>query len=301
MTLLQKIGQLFILGFNGTTPSKGISELISKSHVGGVILFRRNLKTPSQAATLTRSLQSRSKRMPLFIGIDEEGGRVSRLPKGFTRFPEAALFGSLGDAGLAYKASQVTAWELRAVGINLNFAPVLDVLTEPSNPVIQGRAFGDKATLVSRMGLAVMAALQDNRVIACGKHFPGHGDTTVDSHVALPTVTLDKHRLQTVELRPFYHLIGNGLAMIMTAHVVYPSLDRTAPATLSARIIGRLLRKDLGFNGVVVTDDLEMKAISQEPGEAAVRAIEAGADLIILGHEEAKQRKALDAVQKAVK
>lgn len=301
MTLLEKIGQLFVCGFEGTAPSRDITDLISKSHVGGVILFSRNLKSPAQAAELTRGLQALSAKMPLFIGVDQEGGRISRLPKGFTCFPAAAAFGASGKTDLAYRASQVTAAELKAVGINLNFAPVLDVATRPDNPVIGDRAFGSSATLVSRMGLAVMAGLQDARVIACGKHFPGHGDTTQDSHLALPKVALTKPRLQSVELRPFFHLIGNELGMIMTAHVVYPALDAKNPATLSPAIIGRMLRKDLGFGGVVITDDLEMKAISKKPGVAAVRAIQAGVDLILICHHADKQREAIEAVHRAVK
>ena len=223
------------------------------------------------------------------------------MPKGFTCFPSASAFGAQHNAELIYRATEITARELSAVGINMNFSPVLDVLTRPENPVIGDRAYGSNPTVVSAMGLAVMAALQDNHLIACGKHFPGHGNTQADSHLELPTDNRPIEKIQTVDLRPFHHLTGNGLASIMTAHVLYPSLDRKNPATLSRRIIEGLLRKVLGFEGVVITDDLEMKAIALDPGEAAVQAILAGADLILICHDEGKQRQALEAVLRAVK
>ena len=301
MTLREKIGQLFIFGFQGTRPSKGISELIKDTNIGGIILFKRNLKDPPQIARLTNTLQSYSRFIPLFISIDQEGGRISRLPKGFTCFPSASAFGLRNNVELTYRASEITASELQAVGINLNFSPVLDILTQPDNPVIGDRAFGLTPTVVASMGLAVMAGLQDNRVIACGKHFPGHGDTQADSHLELPRINRSIAKIQTEDTRPFSHLISNGLAMIMTAHVLFPSLDKKSPATLSKKIIDTLLRKALGFTGVVVTDDLEMKAITQDPGEAAIQSLLAGADLILICHDELKQRKALEAVQKAVK
>jgi beta-N-acetylhexosaminidase len=301
MTLKEKIGQLFVFGFDGTSPSKGIADLIRNAGVGGVVLFKRNLKSPLQISRLTNALQSFSPKIPLLISIDEEWGRISRLPKGFTFFPSAAAFGVINKSELTYRAAEITAREFRAVGINMDFAPVLDVLTRPENPVIGDRAFGSSPIVVSAMGLAVMAGLQDNGVIACGKHFPGHGDTREDSHLTLPRVTRSLSHLETVELRPFHHLIENGLASIMTAHVLYPALDSKHPATLSARIIGKLLRRALGFQGVVITDDLEMKAIHPDPGEASVLALLAGADLLLICHTEEPQRLALDAVSRAVR
>jgi beta-N-acetylhexosaminidase len=301
MTLKEKIGQLFVFGFDGTAPSRGISDLIRNACVGGVILFKRNLKSPLQVARLTNALQSLSPKIPLFISIDEEWGRISRLPKGFTFFPSAAAFGLVNQPDLTYRAAEVTAREFAAVGINMDFAPVLDVLTQPENPVIGDRAFGPSPIVVSAMGLAVMAGLQDNRIIACGKHFPGHGDTREDSHETLPRVARSMSRLETVELRPFHHLIENGLASIMTAHVLYPALDPKNPATFSARILGKLLRRALGFQGVIITDDLEMKAIHADTGEASVQALLAGTDLLLICHTEGPQRRAMDAVMRAVR
>jgi beta-N-acetylhexosaminidase len=300
MNLKEKVGQLFFFGFQGTSPSKAIAGFIKNNPIGGVILFKRNLKDPSQIVRLTNTLQSFSRSLPLFVAVDEEGGRVSRLPRHFTRFPSAATIGAIRSTEMAYRAAECTARELRSVGINMNFAPVLDIRTEPRNEVIGDRAFGSDPTAVSGMGLAVLAALQDNRVVACGKHFPGHGDTTADSHKELPLVDQPVSRLRTVELRPFQHAIENGLAALMTAHVLYPELDKEWPATLSRRILTELLRQEMGFNGVVLTDDLEMEAIRLEPGEAAVRALEAGADGILFCHDAEKQRAALEAVHRAV-
>lgn len=303
MTLKEKIGQMFMVGFAGTGPTKAVLKLIKEFHLGGVILFTRNLKSPAQTAKLCNALQAQSQKMPLLISIDQEGGRVSRLPKGFTIFPGGAKLAACQSPPLVYRVAEATAKELRAVGINMNLAPVLDVNTNPANPIIGDRAFGASATLVSTLGLTMIAGFQDNNVIACGKHFPGHGDTGVDSHKELPRVAQGLQRIREVELRPFAHTIQNGLASIMTAHVLYPELDPDEPATLSKRIITGLLRDGMGFKGVVVTDDLEMAAISDlhGPGEAAVKAIEAGVDLILICHDEDKQFEAMDAVARAVK
>ncbi|HUK55148.1 MAG TPA: beta-N-acetylhexosaminidase [Nitrospiria bacterium] len=303
MTLKEKIGQLFMVGFNGVGPSKAVVRLITEFQIGGVILFARNLQSPSQTAKLCNALQSQSPRMPLLISIDQEGGRVSRLPKGFTLFPGGAQLAACRSTELVYRVAEATARELRSVGINMNLAPVLDVHTNPSNPIIGDRAFGDSPTLVSTLGLTMIAGFQDNNVIACGKHFPGHGDTGADSHKELPRVSHGLRRLREVELRPFLHVIPNGLASIMTAHVLYPQLDPDEPATLSKRIVTGLLRESMGFKGVVITDDLQMKAISQThgPGEAAVKAIEAGVDLLLICNDEEDPLKALEAVARAVR
>ena len=301
MTLEEKIGQLFIFGFDGTRPNRSITDLIKRKHLGGIILFERNLKTPLQIAQLTAALQSFSPHLPLLVSIDQEGGRVSRLPKEFSHFPSAAAIGRLGSVDLVYRMAHCTAKELRAVGINMNMAPVLDVLTYPANPIIGDRAFGETPDLVSAMGLAAIAGLQDNHVVACGKHFPGHGDTNADSHKELPCVNHSIERFHEVELRPFCHAIKNELTTIMTAHVLYPAIDKNHLATLSKKIVTNLLREELEFHGVVVTDDLTMKAITLEPGEAAVRALEAGVDLILIGQGSDRCQAAMTAVHAAVK
>lgn len=303
MTLKEKIGQLFMLGFEGKTPSRSVRRMIRDFHVGGVIFFSRNLSSPAQVVKLTNALQSLSPKMPLFLSVDQEGGRVSRLPKGFTVFPSGAVLAEGHSTAQIYRVAEATARELRSVGINMNLAPVLDVNTNPANPVIGDRAFGSDPVRVSTVGLTVIAGLQDNQIIACGKHFPGHGDTSADSHRELPVVRRDLRHIRDVELRPFLHAVQNGLAAIMTAHVRYPSLDPENPATLSRSILSGLLREKMEFKGIIVTDDLEMKAITDHwaPGEAAVRALEAGADLLLICHQEAAQVAAVEGVVKAVK
>lgn len=302
MTLEEKIGQLLICGFDGLKPSEEIKGLIKDYNIGGVILFSRNIKDPVQAAKLCNSLQEMAK-TPLFICIDQEGGKVNRLPKPFTQFAGNAAIGKSNSVKLAYAFGEITAKELKAVGINTNFAPVLDVNTNPDNPVINERAFSNNPNSVSRFGLAVIAGLQDNGVIACCKHFPGHGDTSLDSHHQMPVVEHSIERLNEIELLPFKHAAENDVAAIMTAHVLYKGLDEKYPATLSKKTIHDLLRKEMGFKGLVITDDLEMKAISDNYaiGEAAIGALSAGADIILVCKSYERQKEVRDAVLRAVK
>lgn len=301
MTLREKIGQLFMLGFVGTTVSREWGRVMSDYQPGGVILFSRNLESRDQVVRLTNDLQKRVER-PLLISIDQEGGRVSRLPKGFTIFPPAETVGQSQSTTLAYAAAAAIAKELRAVGVNMNMAPVLDVNSNPDNPIIGDRAFGATPTQVCEFGLATMAGLQDHRVVACGKHFPGHGDTTEDSHKELPEVAASLERLHEVELRPFRHAIENGLASLMTAHVLYTAFDQELPATLSPIILRSLLREELGFDGLVLTDDLEMHAIIDHYGieEAAVKAFLAGADVLLICKDQDREVAAMEALLTAV-
>jgi beta-N-acetylhexosaminidase len=303
VNLREKVGQLFMLGIHGTEPSKEVRALFKTYHPGGVILFSRNMEDPEQAAHLANALQKLAPRMPLFVSIDQEGGRVARLPKGCTAFPGQGVLGRAASASLAYDFAQVTAEELRAIGVNMNLSPVLDVNTNPRNPVIGDRSFGSDPELVETLGLAVIAGLQDNGIMACGKHFPGHGDTAADSHKELPTVSHAIERLRDIELRPFAHCIGNGLAAVMSAHVRYPALDPKLPATLSPAIMTDLLRKELRFTGLALTDDLEMRAILDHYGieEAAIRSLQAGADILLICKDHARQVAAMEAVHEAVK
>lgn len=301
-SLRDKIGQLFMLGFMGTSVTPELADFIATYKPGGVILFRRNLESVAQIVQLTNDLQKLSPRSPLLISIDQEGGRVSRLPAGFTIFPPCAALGACGSHALAYAAASVTAVELRAVGINMNMAPVLDVHTNPANPIIGDRAFGSDPTLVSDLGEATFKGLQDNRVVACGKHFPGHGDTIADSHKELPLVAVSRERLEIIELLPFQHAFQRGLASLMTAHVLYPALDDKYPATLSPAILTGLLRGQMGFDGLVLTDDMEMQAIMDHHGvgDASIRAFQAGADVLLICKEQPLQVTALEAFAKAV-
>lgn len=303
MTLKEKLGQLVMTGFQGTKPSKAIRSLVASTRVGGVILFRRNVEDPSQVQSLTRSLQRAAPRAPLFIAVDQEGGRVSRLPPPFTQFPAAAILGKRKSVSLTYAVGEAMGRELAAVGINMNMAPVLDVNTNAANPIIGDRAFGDSPMVVEEHGLALMVGLQDCRVIACGKHFPGHGATSLDSHVALPEVVVPLRQLERIHLRPFEHAIANRLAAVMTAHVRYPALDARAPATLSKKILTDLLRRAMGFDGLVITDALEMKAIADrdDAASAALKAFRAGADVLLFCEDPDAPADAIDALSAAVK
>jgi beta-N-acetylhexosaminidase len=298
----QQLGQLFMLGFEGTTVSAEWAEFLAQYKPGGIVLFARNLEHAVQIVDLTNTLQAHSAHAPLLIAIDQEGGRVSRLPNGFTIFPSCGVLGACRSEALAYAVASVTAAELRAVGINMNLAPVLDVHTNPTNPVIGDRAYGAQPELVAKLGVATIRGLHAKGVIACGKHFPGHGDTETDSHRALPIVHASLDILHHRELVPFRHAIANGLAVLMAAHVVYPALDPERPASLSPPILTDLLRKQWGFDGVVVTDDLEMRAIADRyrMGEAAVQALLAGCDLLLICLNRDRAIEAMEAVRRAV-
>jgi len=297
-----KIGQLFMVGFDGTAVSADLAAFIKEYKPGGVILFSRNLESAEQIIELTNNLQRCSPHSPLLISIDQEGGRVSRLPKGFTIFPPCDVLGRCNSSELAYAAAATIAKELKAVGINMNMSPVLDVNSNPANPVIGDRAFGTTPASVCELGLATVGGLQDNLVVACGKHFPGHGDTNADSHKELPVVTAPRERLERIEFPPFRHAAAHGVATMMTAHVLYRALDDQRPATLSPTIIGRFLREELQYNGVVLTDDLEMHAIIDHYGieEATVQSILAGCDMPLICKDRNREVAAITALDKAV-
>ncbi|MGH7230557.1 MAG: beta-N-acetylhexosaminidase [Nitrospiraceae bacterium] len=300
--LRDKIGQLFMLGFDGASVSADLAGLLTDYKPGGLIVFKRNLESAEQIASLTNDLQKLAADSPLLLAIDQEGGRVSRLPAGFTIFPPCAMLGQCGSTDLAYAVAAATAEELRAVGLNMNMAPVLDVDTNRDNPIIGNRAFSANPEQVCELGLATLAGLQDHKVVACGKHFPGHGDTVADSHLELPIVHASAERLRKLELVPFRHAIDNGLTTIMTAHVMYPSLDPQFPATLSPAILTALLRDELRFDGVIVTDDLEMRAIIDHYGiaEAVVLAFQAGADMLLICQDREREVAAMEALYQAV-
>ncbi len=289
-----------MIGFEETEVTPDLRAWIHEYRPGGVILFSRNLVAPEQIAKLTNELQTLAGNIPLLMAIDQEGGRVSRLPSDFTIFPPAATVAQSGFTELAYQA--VTAKELRSVGMNMNMAPVLDIHTNPANPIIGNRAFGTEPDQVCRMGEATIAGLHDHGVLACGKHFPGHGDTHTDSHIELPTVHATRDRLEEIELQPFRYAIDHGLQAMMTAHVHYPALDPTYPATLSSTILSELLRKELGFSGIIVSDDLEMRAILDHAsvGEAAIRSLQAGADMLLICKSRVLATDTVEALRQAV-
>ena len=295
-TLKEKIGQMIMVGLKGEELTKEEEQLLRNYPFGGFILFAHNLKEPKQILSLCRSLWEIEKEHPPFLAIDQEGGRVHRLPAPFTHFPAAAALGRTGNTGLAYRFGLATARELAAVGINLNFAPVLDVHSNPDNPVIGDRSLSSDPRQVAALGWAIIEGLRDGGIIPCGKHFPGHGDTTKDSHLELPVVEKDLTALRAVELPPFVRACRNQIESLMTAHVLYPSLDRDYPATLSQAIIGRFLREEIGYQGVVFGDDLEMNAISKNfsLAEAVLRSVRAGVDVLLFCHETENAVRALE-------
>ncbi len=302
MTLREKIGQLFILGFHGTEVSGDLVRLLSIYQPGGVILFARNLEHPVQAASLINDLQSHSPTVPLWISIDHEGGNVFRLPNGLTALPPNGLLGRLNSEESVRSVASIGALELRAIGVNVNYAPVLDLDTNPLNPIIGERSFGSDQETVSRLGWVMSTTYQEHGILPCGKHFPGHGDTDADSHRELPSVGHSAERLREVECRPFQNLIQKGLPAIMTAHVQYPQLDAEYPASLSKTIQTKLLRDEWGFDGLIFSDDLEMAGITDhfDVEVAAMLAIEAGSDQLLICHNQDKQMKAMDATYAAV-
>lgn len=299
------LGQLFIVGFDGTELSRDLRDLFRHYAPGGVILFRRNLEDPDQILRLTRSLQETAAPLPVLVCIDQEGGRVWRLPPAFTFLPEARALGNAGADALAHSAAKVIAQELAAVGIHCNFAPVLDLHTHPKNPVIGDRAFGSSPSSVAALARSVLLSFRAHGIAGCGKHFPGHGDTDLDSHETLPTVSADRKRLSSLEMAPYRILSRDArrpLEMVMTAHVRYAALDPGRPATLSAPILRGILRHEIGFEGVVVTDDLEMGAIQETygPEEASLLAFRAGADLLMFCHTPSNVSACIEALYRSM-
>lgn len=293
--LRKKLGQMIMVGCSGERIGVSEQVLFEEYGFGGFVLFKRNCGTPRQIHSLCRNLWTHATDHPPLIAIDQEGGAVHRLPYPFTHFPAAAKIGAWQDPGLAYRVGRASASELALVGINLNFAPVLDVNSNPLSPIGE-RAFGTDSRSVTVMASAWAHGLKDGGIIPCAKHFPGHGGTDQDSHIALPVVDKSWGELQTVELPPFIEACRSGIEALMTAHVKFAALDPTHVATLSEPILTGLLRHQLGYDGVVFSDDMEMKAVSEyyDPGEAAALALYAGVDIMLFCHDLTKAVAALD-------
>ncbi len=303
MTLKEKIGQLIVFGFHETEVTPRIEKLIKEYKLGNILLFTRNIKSTEQLFKLNNDIQTlmlKHLRYPAFITIDQEGAMVTRITDKATFFPGAMTLAATNDPKKAYLQGKYMACELDALGINMNFAPVLDVNNNPHNPVIGVRSFSDSVDVVNRFSEAFIEGLQ-TKVIATGKHFPGHGDTHIDSHISLPSVSFDKKRLHEIELAPFKNAINKGLKSIMSAHVVFSAYDHL-PATLSKTLLTDLLRKEMGFEGLIVTDGLEMKAILNNYGsiESSITALLAGADLLLYCHNEHEQIGAAELLEEAV-
>ena len=295
----EHLGRLLMVAFRGAeAPLERLQELSP----GGFIFFAGNVPSTETARRITRELQSHTDR-PLLFAVDQEGGPFSSYrPEDATLFPGNMALGAADDEDLTRRVAEAVGRELAYAGFNMNFAPVVDVNTSPDNPIIGIRAFGAEPALVARHGQAFLAGLQAAGVAGVAKHFPGHGDTTVDSHLALPSVDGDFERLQAVELPPFQALIDAGVPAVMTAHVAFPAFEEGVPATLSQPVLSGLLAEQMGFGGLVITDYMDMAAIADNygAGEAAVKSIAAGADMVLLGPDFDMQREVLAALKEAV-
>ena len=277
-------GSVLVCGFAGLELPGALRSWLADRSLGGLILFKRNIESLEQVRELIESCRAwDDPQLPTLICIDQEGGRVSRLAEPVLTLPPMRRLGAHSDPGLTRRVATALGRQLRAIGINLDFAPVLDVDTNPDNPVIGDRAFGDEPEQVIAHALAFAEGLLDGGVLACGKHFPGHGDTDTDSHLSLPRLAHDRARLDAVELPPFAAAVGR-IPSLMTAHVVFEAIDPEAPATMSERVISGLLREQIGFRDAVFSDDLEMQAITahQSVEEAGLRASAAGCDLLLV-------------------
>jgi len=302
---MDKVGEMFMVGFTGTDP-EAAAELIRRHRVGGVILFSRNVKDAGHAAEVCRKLQELRRDVsdsPLFISIDQEGGCVARITDGVTVLPGNMALGAVGSEKLARQAGGTTAAELSALGINVNFAPVLDVSSNPDNPGVGARSFGSDPQLAARLGSAMIEGMQQNGVMAAAKHFPGLGEALVDSHDDLPIVDAARDEIERRELLPFRAVIASEAAFVMTAHCAYPSLDESlAPATLSRPILSDLLRDRMRHKGIIITDCLEMAAIEKvfPAPQATLLAVQAGATVLLICHTLEKQLAAIEALRRAV-
>jgi len=304
---MDPIHQLVMLGYDRPTLDAATRSRLARG-VGGVFLHGDALGPVEQVRALTREIQGCAPHplLPFFVAVDQEGGRVQGWgPPHREAIPAAARLGwEVERSGELLEVTLLAVEVGRALaegGVNLDFAPVLDVATNPDNPIIGERSFGPRPELVARVAGAFVEGLQAAGVLACGKHFPGHGDTDLDSHLALPAVSHDVERLEEVELLPFRAALAQGLEVIMTAHVLYPAWDPDHPATLSSRIVGGLLRDELGFDGVVVTDDLKMAGVRDRHDlvEAALLALDAGCDVVLSCTEPERQDELLEGLEEA--
>jgi Beta-glucosidase-related glycosidases len=310
LSLRQKIGQMLLIGFpSGEEGLEHLRAAVEEFAAGNVILFSRNIGAPEEIFALNKEVErivtSGIGVRPL-IAVDQEGGVVARIREGLTPLPgamaQAAALrcGRRGDADVR-KLGEICGSELASLGVNWNLAPVADVNVNPANPVIGVRSYGEDPERVAELASAFAAGLKQAGVLATAKHFPGHGDTTVDSHLGLPCIPHDLARLEKIELIPFRRLIADGIGAVMTAHVRFPAIEPDdLPATLSPRVLSGLLRDRLGFAGIIVSDCFEMKAIADHYPDAAVQAVKAGADILDISHTYELQRAAARAIEAAV-
>ena len=302
MTIDEKVGQLIIGGFENTQVSENEIKLIESYKLGGLILFKRNIINYDQTLDLLNELKSinSKNKLPLFLSIDEEGGRVSRLSDIFKNLKPASSLG-LNKESLAYKYGQVQALKLKALGLNLNFSPVLDVNSNPNNPVIGDRAISEDPQIVALMGKEVFTGMVDEGIIPVGKHYPGHGDTNLDSHYKLPSINKSLDQLKKLELLPFVHAIRNDIPGLMVGHLYLEAISKD-PASLSKEVISDLLRKDQKYEGLVFSDDLTMGAISEnyKIEEGVIKFLKAGGDVALICHGSDNIYKAIEGIKNAL-
>lgn len=307
MSLEEKVGQLFVIGFHSDQVDDHARTLIAEHHAGNIILFRRNWSTRERLKTLTRDLQAllvEHNGVPGWISVDQEGGTVSRVTEPYAVFPGAMACAAGATEQEVFRLGAMMGEELLDAGINMNYAPVLDVNNNPLNPVIGVRSFGDDPARVAAYGTAMFQGLSSAGVMPVGKHFPGHGDTAADSHLTLPVVPHGRERVEAVELAPFRAAVNAGLPAVMTTHILFPGIDDSGvPATLSKPILTGCLRGELGFKGLIITDCMQMQAISDNYGtpEGCVAALRAGADMVPVCHDARVQIAAMQAVAEAVR
>ena len=289
----------FMLGFEGDSISSELADNLAEG-LAGVVLYPRNFPSAEHLRELTIMIRHAAGR-PVLIGIDQEGGTRFALKEPFTAWPSAAQLGRIGDSALTEKVARAMAMELRAVGCNLNFAPMLDVHVNRDSPVTTDRSFGTDPHLVARMGVVFDRGLRAGRVLSCAKHFPGHGDTLADPHLDLPVFMGAMERLESAELVPFAATVAAGVPLVMTAHILLPQIDPENPASLSRILLDGILRRRMGFSGVILADDLGMGAVAGKygPGEAAVQTLRAGTDIAMLCHDSRAVAPAVAAVRKA--
>lgn len=303
MSLDEKIGQMILAGISGTSVDNNVKWLLNEHHVGGVIFYGNNFRTPVQAVKLVNNIkEANNSDVPLLLGVDQEGGSVTRLPGDFIPIPSNKQVGEVGSREYSYQIGKFLGKQLQAFGLNINFAPVLDVNNNPNNPVIGDRAFGDNPKIVRQLGVEMMKGIQSQSVIPTVKHFPGHGDTSVDSHLELPIIHKTFKELKKLEFIPFESAFKEGADVVMVGHILLPKLDNKNPASMSKVVMKDVLRKQLGFTGLIVTDDMTMGAIKDnfDLGKAAVESVKSGSDIILVGHDDHHVAEVFNALKRSV-
>ena len=306
MKINELVGQLTLIGVSGHTLTNDEKKFIVENNISGVVLFGRNVSEPKQIRDLCAEIQSLRHKMydraPLFIGIDMEGGRVHRLKKPFTQWPALKNIGDLDAPTVAFHFAHRMGIELMSVGINLDFAPCVDIFTNPQNIIIGDRAISSDPHQVEKMASALVRGYIKSGILSCAKHFPGHGHTLIDSHEELPIEEATIERLHEIELVPFKKALRSRVDMVMTAHILFKNVDPKWPVTLSPLFLKQMIRDELKYHGLIITDDLDMKAMAKhyDKAEIPVRALEAGADLLLYCNEPDSPPIAIESVSNAV-